>query len=303
MIPVHYAPEVLKALDEEAPVVALESTIITHGLPYPHNRDAALAIENEVRGAGATPATIAVLDGQIHIGLEPSVLHRLVAAEQLSRADLAVCLSQRRIGSTTVAATMICAELAGICVFATGGIGGVHRGAEHSFDVSADLQQLGLSRLSVVSAGAKAILDLPKTLELLETLGVAVIAYGQDQFPAFWSQSSGLAAPLRLDSASDIAAAHLMRSDLNLRGSQLIANPVPAADEIPRDVIEPIVAEALKSATELGVLGKAVTPFLLQRVYELTAGQSLRANLALVKSNARLAAAIAIEIQKLKGPS
>jgi len=306
MIPLHYADEVFDALNSGKPVVALESTIITHGLPYPHNRNAALAIESEVRAAGAIPATIAVLDGQIHIGLEQTTLQRLVAAKdpmKLSRADLAMCLSQGRIGSTTVAATMICAELAGINVFATGGIGGVHRGAEHSFDISADLQQLGLSALSVVSAGAKAILDLPKTLEVLETLGVAVIAYQQDHFPAFWSRDSGLAAPLRLDTAAQIAAAHLMRKDLNLRGSQLIANPIAEADEIPRQVIEPVVNEALKSAMAQKVSGKAMTPYLLNRIYELTAGKSLSTNLSLVKSNARLGAAIAIEIQKQQGPA
>lgn len=299
MMPLHYSPEVRAALDAGAPLVALESTIITHGMPFPINRDTALAVEAEVRGAGATPATIAVMDGRIHIGLTSDDLDRLVQAQdamKLSRADLAVCLAQRRTGATTVAATMICAHLAGIAVFATGGIGGVHRGAESSFDISADLQELAITPVSVVAAGAKAILDLPKTLEVLETLGVPVIAYGQDEFPAFWSRSSGLRAPLRLDRAADIAAAHLMRGKLGLPGGQLVANPIPLEAEIPRSEIDPVIATALEDAQACGIAAKAVTPFLLKRIFELTDGRSLRANVALVRNNARLAAAIATEI-------
>jgi len=301
MIPLHYAPEVLAALEAEQPVVALESTIITHGLPAPQNREAALALEKAVRAGGATPATIAVLDGQIHIGLSAAELDRLVAVQnprKLSRADLAVALSQGLDGATTVAATLICARLAGISVFATGGIGGVHRGAESSFDISADLLQLAESPVSVVSAGAKAILDLPKTLEVLESYGVPVIAVGQDQFPAFWSRESGLTAPLRLDSAREIAAAHLMRANLRLPGGQLIANPIPEAEELPRAQIAPIIERALKLADQQQISGKALTPFVLQQIYQLTKGRSLRVNLALALNNARLGAEIAIEICK-----
>ncbi len=299
MIPLHCSPEVRAAREAGAPLVALESTIITHGMPWPQNRDTALAVEAEVRAAGATPATIAVMDGQIHIGLEREVLDRLAQTEgvmKLSRADLAVCLAQRRTGATTVAATMICAQLAGIAVFATGGIGGVHRGAESSFDISADLQELAMTPVTVVAAGAKAILDLPKTLEVLETLGVPVIAVGQDAFPAFWSRDSGLRAPLRMDTAAEVAAAHRMRRTLGLTGGQLVANPIPADAEITRSEIDPVIARALADAHAQGIAAKAVTPFLLARIFELTQGRSLAANIALVKNNARLAAAIAIEL-------
>lgn len=300
-LPLVYSPEVRAALDARSAVVALESTIITHGMPFPQNRDTALSVEAEVRNAGATPATIAVMDGRIHIGLTDDTLERLVRAEgamKLSRADLAVCLAQRRVGATTVAATMICAHLAGIAVFATGGIGGVHRGAETSFDISADLHELAATPVSVVAAGAKAILDLPKTLEVLETLGVPVIAFGQDDFPAFWSRSSGLRAPLRLDSAAEMAGAHLMRGRLGLPGGQLIANPIPVEYEIPRSEIDPVIAAALAEADALQIAAKAVTPFLLARIFELTAGRSLSANIALVRNNARLASAIAIELAR-----
>ena len=299
MIPLHYSPEVRAARDAGAPLVALESTIITHGMPWPQNRDTALGVEAEVRAAGATPATIAVMDGQIQVGLDGAQLDRLAQAQgvmKLSRADLAACLAQRRIGATTVAATMICAHLAGIAVFATGGIGGVHRGAENSFDISADLQELATTPVTVVAAGAKAILDLPKTLEVLETLGVPVIAVGQDAFPAFWSRDSGLNAPLRMDTAAEIAAAHRVRRALGLAGGQLVANPIPAEAEIPRQEIDPVIARALAEAQAQGIAAKAVTPFLLARIFELTQGRSLAANIALVKNNARLAAAIAREL-------
>ena len=299
MIPLHYSPEVRAARDAGAPLVALESTIITHGMPWPQNRDTALGVEAEVRAAGATPATIAVMDGQIQVGLDGAQLDRMAQAQgvmKLSRADLAACLAQRRIGATTVAATMICAHLAGIGVFATGGIGGVHRGAETSFDISADLQELATTPVTVVAAGAKAILDLPKTLEVLETLGVPVIAVGQDAFPAFWSRDSGLNAPLRMDTAAEIAAAHRVRRALGLAGGQLVANPIPAEAEIPRQEIDPVIARALAEAQAQGIAAKAVTPFLLARIFELTQGRSLAANIALVKNNARLAAAIAREL-------
>ncbi|MGL4281618.1 MAG: pseudouridine-5'-phosphate glycosidase [Albidovulum sp.] len=295
-LPLSFSPEVAAAQANGAAIVALESTIITHGMPFPQNLETARQVEAEVRAAGATPATIAVMAGRIHVGLDDGSLERLARtpdAMKLSRADLAACLTSGRTGATTVAATMICAYLAGIGVFATGGIGGVHRGAETSFDVSADLHELAKTPVTVVAAGAKAILDLPKTLELLETLGVPVIAYGQDDFPAFWSRASGLRAPLRMDSAAEIAAAQMMRARLGLIGGQLVANPIPEASEIPRAEIVPHIEQALAEAAAQGIAAKAVTPFLLQRIFDLTEGRSLAANIALVLNNARLGAAIA----------
>lgn len=300
-LPLAFTPEVRAALDAGKPVVALESTIITHGMPFPQNVQAARAVEAEVRKGGAVPATIAVMGGQILIGLTDAQLDDLGKtpdAMKLSRADLPACVALGRVGATTVAATMICAAMAGIHVFATGGIGGVHRGAETSFDISADLVELGLSPVTVVAAGAKAILDIPKTLEVLETQGVPVIAYGQDDFPAFWSRSSGLKAPLRMDDPAQIAAAQLMRARLGLKGGQLVANPIPEADEIPREEIMPVVEQALSEAEAQGIAAKQVTPFLLDRIFELTSGRSLASNIALVLNNARLAAAIAGEIAR-----
>lgn len=292
------APEVEAALAEGRPVVALESTIITHGLPHPRNLEIAREIEAAVRAAGATPATIAVMEGRIRVGLEDARLARLAATPpeavmKLSRADLAACLALGRTGATTVAATMICARLAGIGVFATGGIGGVHRGAAESFDVSADLHELARTPVTVVAAGAKAILDLPKTFEMLETLGVPVIAVGQDRIPAFWSRDSGLPAPLRMDDPATIAAAARIRGRLGLEGGQLVVNPIPPEAEIPRAVMLPLIERALAEAEAQGIAAKAVTPFLLARILELTGGRSLEANIALVLSNARLAARIA----------
>ena len=297
-----FAPEVAEALARGRPIVALESTIITHGMPWPQNVETARAVEDVVRAAGATPATIAVLAGRIHIGLTGAELETLGRARdvmKVSRADLAACLALGRTGATTVAATMIGADLAGIQVFATGGVGGVHRGAETSFDISADLAEFSLTPVTVVAAGAKAILDLPKTLEVLETYGVPVIAYGQDDFPAFWSRSSGLKAPLRMDSPAQIASAHQMRAALGIAGGQLVANPIPPDAEIPRTVITPVIEQALTEAAAKGIAAKAVTPFLLQRIFELTEGRSLTANIALVKNNARLAAAIALALSDL----
>ena len=294
--PIRYGPEVLAARATGQPIVALESTILTHGMPYPQNLQMAQQVEADIRAGGAVPATIAVLAGHICIGLEADTLSRLAQtrdAMKLSRADLAVALAGGWTGATTVAATMICAQLAGIAVFATGGIGGVHRGAEHSFDISADLQELAQTRVTVVAAGAKAILDLAKTLEVLETLGVPVIAYGQDALPAFWSRDSGLRAPLRLDSATQIAASHLMRARLGLPGGQLVANPIPREAEIPVSTLSPLIAQAVAETEAQGIQAKDVTPFLLSRIVELTEGASLRANIALVRSNARLAAEIA----------
>jgi pseudouridylate synthase len=290
------SPEVAAALADDVPVVALESTIITHGMPYPQNLETARIVEGAVRQAGAVPATIAVLKGALHVGLRQGELEGLAQtpdALKLSRADIAVAMATGATGATTVAATMIAAHRAGIRVFATGGIGGVHKGAEDSFDISADLLELAQTPVTVVAAGAKAILDIAKTLEVLETQGVPVIAYGQDGFPAFWSRESGLAAPLRMDSASQIAAAHLMRARLGLPGGQLVANPIPVAAEIPAHALAPLIADAQAEAKARGITGKAVTPFLLQRLYELTDGRSLTANIALVLNNARLAAAIA----------
>ena len=290
------SPEVADAKARGLPLVALESTIITHGMPWPQNVETARAVEAEVRAHGAVPATIAVMGGRIHVGLTDETLESLGQAKgvmKLSRADLAACLATGATGATTVAATMICAALAGIEVFATGGIGGVHRGAETSFDISADLLEFAQSPVTVVAAGAKAILDLPKTLEVLETQGVPVIAFGQDDFPAFWSRSSGLKAPLRMDDPAQIAAAHRLRGSLGLRGGQLVANPIPEAAEIARAEIMPVIEAALAEATAKGIAAKAVTPFLLQRIFELTGGRSLESNIALVLNNARLAAGIA----------
>ena len=301
MIPITYSAEVAAARDAGQPIVALESTIITHGMPFPQNVETARLVEDDVRTAGATPATIAVLKGTLHVGLEATELDALGQAQnvaKLSRADIAASIATGGTGATTVAATMIAAHLAGIHVSATGGIGGVHRGAELSFDISADLQELAQTPVTVVAAGAKAILDLAKTYEVLETLGVPVIAFAQDMLPAFWSASSDMAAPLRMDSASDIARAQMTRTAMGLSGGQLIANPIPKDAEIPADVLRPIIDQALKEADAQGVSAKAVTPFLLGRIFELTDGQSLTANIALVRNNARLAAQIAIAMGK-----
>ena len=296
------SPEVQTAQSERQPLVALESTIITHGMPWPENLKMAQDVEQCIRDSGAIPATIAVLDGRLCIGLTDAQLTGLAQtreAAKLSRADLAACMAMGGTGATTVAATMIGAAHAGISVFATGGIGGVHRGAEHSFDISADLHELAQTPVTVVAAGAKAILDLPKTLEVLETLGVPVIAYGQDSLPAFWSAQSELPAPLRMDTSAQIARAHFMRQQLDLPGGQLVVNPVPQAEEISQSEMAPFIRTALADAERQGIVGKAVTPFLLQRIFDLTDGRSLAANIALVRNNARLAAVIAQEINTL----
>lgn len=294
------APEIREALAAGAPVVALETTIVSHGMPYPENVETALALEREIRQRGATPATIAVLDGAIRVGLKESQLDALAKdgdVLKLSRADLAYALAARRPGATTVAATMICAHMAGIRVFATGGIGGVHRGAARTFDMSADLEELAQTAVAVVCAGAKALLDLPKTLEYLETRGVPVVGYRTNEFPAFWSRASGLAVPSRMDSAAEIA--HLLRVkwELGLRGGVVIANPVSEQDDIPAAEMAAHIDRAVAEAAARGIAGKAVTPFILSRIAELTGGRSLAANIALVKSNARLAADVAVELQ------
>lgn len=300
-LPLVLSPDVEAAKAANLPLVALESTIITHGMPWPQNVEMARQVETEIRNAGAVPATIAVLGGVLHIGLTDAQLETLAQARdvaKLSRADLAVCMANGGNGATTVAATMIAAQAAGIEVFATGGIGGVHKGAEKSFDISADLQELGQTSVTVVAAGAKAILDLPKTLEVLETLGVPVITFGQDNLPAFWSRDSGLPSPQRMDTVGAIAAAHVMRRKLAVSGGQLVANPIPETDEIPAPVLAPVIAQAQSEADAQGIAAKAVTPFLLQRIFELTDGRSLEANISLVLNNARLASGIASEIRK-----
>ncbi|MGR3463646.1 pseudouridine-5'-phosphate glycosidase [Limimaricola sp.] len=304
MIDIHYSPEVAEARAEGRPLVALESTIITHGMPFPQNVETARRVEAEIRDQGAVPATIAILDGRLHVGLTEAELDRLGQADdvaKLSRADFAACLARGGNGATTVAATMIAARLAGIEVFATGGIGGVHRGAEESFDISADLHELSKTAVTVVAAGAKAILDLPKTFEVLETLGVPVIAYGQDVLPAFWSATSDMPAPLRMDSAREIASAMRMRAAMGLDGGQLVANPIPAEAEIPAEELRPVIEQALAEAEAQGIAAKSVTPFLLGRIFELTDGRSLESNIALVLNNARLGAAIAVELGKTRG--
>jgi pseudouridine-5'-phosphate glycosidase len=287
---------VAQALAAGRPVVALESTIITHGMPYPDNSRMAGNVERIIADEGATPATIAVIDGRIKIGLSPAereALAKSQGAMKLSRADFGFAVAQGRTGGTTVAATMIAARMAGIQVFATGGIGGVHKGAEQSFDISADLDELARTPVIVVSAGAKAILDIEKTLEVLETRGVPVVAYGSDVMPAFWSRSSPYCSPLRLDEPQAIARFFLTRRALGLEGGLLVANPVPASDEIPAATMAGYISAAQQAAREGSVSGKAVTPFLLQKILELTDGASLKTNIALVENNARLAARIA----------
>lgn len=298
-IPLLLSDPVSAAISRGEPVVALESTIITHGLPHPRNLEIALAVEKVVSEKGAVPATIAVIDGILRIGLYESALSALATARdvrKLSRADLAATLVEKATGSTTVAATMIAANLAGVEVFATGGIGGVHRGAALSFDISADLQELARTPVTVVAAGAKAILDIPKTLEVLETLGVPVIGYQTDTFPAFWSRDSGRGAPIRLDTPAQIAEAHRLRATLGLAGGQLVANPIPKSAEIPAEDLDRIIESAITDANAAGIAGKDVTPYLLDRVLDLTEGRSLDANIALVLNNAALAAEIAGEL-------
>ena len=288
--------DVKAALKNNKPVVALESTVITHGMPYPDNLAIALRIEKEVRDNKATPATIAILDGRLHVGLNVKQLEKLattVSPAKLSRADISSAVLRAETGGTTVAATMIIAALAGIPVFSTGGIGGVHRGAEQSFDVSADLQELAKTPVTVVAAGAKAILDLPKTFELLETLGVPVIAYRQNELPAFWSRFSGIKASIRLDSPEEIARSHKIRAQLGIQGGQLVANPIPRKDEIPQNQLEPLIKKAIKDAQIQKIKEKKVTPYLLGKILEFTNGKSLTANTALLINNARLSAKIA----------
>ena len=290
------APEVSAALAAGHPVVALESTIISHGMPYPQNLEMARRVEAIIREEGAVPATIAVADGRIHVGLDEALLERLATAKdvaKLSRRDMGAILASGGLGATTVAATMIAAHLAGIRVFATGGIGGVHRGAETSFDISADLEELARTPVAVVCAGAKSILDLPKTLEYLETRGVPVIGYGTDTLPAFFCRSSGLALALRRDTPEEVAALLAAQSTLGFPAGAVIANPIPEAHAMPEAEIDAVIASALADADREGIAGKAVTPYLLARIVALTEGRSLIANIALVEHNARVGARIA----------
>ncbi|MCV9996878.1 pseudouridine-5'-phosphate glycosidase [Pararhizobium sp. YC-54] len=299
LLPMEYSSEVAAAKARGAAIVALESTIITHGMPFPGNLNMARSVEAIIREEGAVPATIAVIDGTLHIGLEDAQLEALAQTEgamKLSRADLAFAIAERRTGATTVAATMIAAARAGIRVFATGGIGGVHRKAEESFDISADLDELARTGVIVVCAGAKAILDIPKTLEVLETRGVPVVTYDSEIFPAFWSRDSGLKSPLMLNSPAAIANFQKMRDLLGVDGGMLIANPVPEENEIPRDEMEIYITRALDNAERDEISGKKVTPYLLDNIFRLTDGRSLETNIALVENNARLAAEIAVAL-------
>ncbi|AXT46453.1 MULTISPECIES: pseudouridine-5'-phosphate glycosidase [Chromobacterium] len=290
-------PEVAAALAANRPVVALESTIISHGMPYPQNVETALQVEAEIRAHGAVPATIAIIDGRLKAGLSAQEIEYLGKGgrdiAKVSRRDLPFIVAGKRSGATTVASTMIIAAMAGIRVFATGGIGGVHRGAERSFDVSADLQELAQTPVAVVCAGAKSILDLGLTLEYLETHGVPVIGHRCDHLPAFFTRDSAFKLDHRLDEAADIAAAMQAKWSLELRGGMVVANPIPEQYAMPRDKIDAAIEQALREAEEQGVAGKESTPFLLARVCELTGGNSLAANIQLVLNNARLASAIA----------
>ena len=292
--------EVKDALAEGRAVVALESTIISHGMPYPQNVETALEVEHVVRSEGAVPATIAILDGQLKAGLHVDDIEKIGQlghkVTKASRRDLPFLVTQKKPGATTVAATMIIAEMAGISIFATGGIGGVHRGANISFDISADLQELANTNVAVVSAGVKAILDLPLTLEYLETHGIAVIGYQTDEFPAFYTRQSGLSVDYRLDKPSEIAETLRHKWSMGLKGGMIIANPVPESYSLDPAYMSKIIQQALDAAEIKGIKGKAVTPFLLAKVKELTAGESLVSNVALVLNNARLASKIALHL-------
>lgn len=291
------APEVMQALEQARPVLALESTIISHGMPWPENLETARSVERAVRDEGVVPATVAIMEGKLRVGLNETALEQLArlgtGAAKCSRRDLAFALEKRLTGATTVAATMIIAHLAGIRVFATGGIGGVHRGATQSFDVSADLQELARTPMAVICAGPKAILDIPLTLEYLETHGVPVVGFGTDELPAFYSRECGHPVDYRADSAEEIARAFARQCQLGLACGMVIANPVPESHAVPTERVEETVQQALGEAAAHGLMGKEITPFLLERVASLTGGDSLRANIALIHENVRLGARIA----------
>lgn len=294
-----FSPEVAAARAAGKPIVALESTIISHGMPYPQNVHTAREVEQVIRDAGAVPATIAIIGGKICVGLSEDQLETLGSspdAIKVSRRDLPYVLAQGRLGATTVAATMICAELAGIEVFVTGGIGGVHRGAETSFDISADLQELAQTSVAVVCAGVKSILDIGLTLEYLETHGVPVLAVGQPDFPAFFTRDSGFKADFQLDSPEEQAAFIRTKWQLGLKGGVVVSNPVPAESAMAPDEIDAIIHQSLGEAQQQAVTGKQVTPFLLARIKELTGGRSLATNIALVKHNALVGARLAVAL-------
>ncbi|MGH6798782.1 MAG: pseudouridine-5'-phosphate glycosidase [Roseiarcus sp.] len=297
-----FSAEVAEARSAKRPIVALESTIITHGMPYPRNVETARSVEEAAREMGAVPATIAVVDGRFRVGLDGREIERLGQLSggvvKASRRDLALVASRNGSAGTTVAATMFIASLAGIEIFATGGIGGVHRGAEETFDISADLVELSRTRVAVVCAGAKSILDIEKTLEFLETQGVAIVGYRTDEFPAFYARSSGFKLEHRCDGLRDLARMIRLQRDIG-PGGLLIANPIPADQALEQAMIEERIAEAVAEAKAQGVGKKEATPFLLKRVVELTGGQSLEANIALIKNNAMLAAQAAAELAKL----
>jgi pseudouridylate synthase len=298
---IQLSPEVAAAQAGGRPVVALESTIIAHGMPWPQNLETAREVEDVIRAEGAVPATIAVIGGRIRVGLTNEELQQLAQspdAMKLSRRDLPFAIATGRLGATTVAATMICAHLAGIEVFVTGGIGGVHRGGQESFDISADLQELARTPVAVVCAGAKSILDLGLTLEYLETHGVPVLSVGQDNFAAFFTPDSGLKADFRMDDADTQARFIRAKWALGLNGGVVVSNPVPAAQAMPREEIDAITAQALAEADAQGIAGKAITPFLLARIKALTGGRSLATNIALVKHNAVVGARLARALQR-----
>ena len=296
------SPEVAEALDNGKPVVALESTIISHGMPYPGNVKTALLVEQTIRENGAVPATIAIIGGRLKAGLSEAEIEYLGKSgrnvAKASRRDLAALVARKADGATTVTTTMMIAHMAGIGVFATGGIGGVHRGAETSMDISADLEELGNTPVMVICAGAKSILDLGLTLEYLETKGVPVIGYGTNELPAFYTRHSGFGVDYRADSPAELAAMFTAQRELGLRGGMLVTNPIPEEYSMDKAVIDAAIEQALKEAAEAGIKGKETTPFLLAKVVELTGGDSLDSNIQLVLNNARLAAKTAVELAK-----
>ncbi|SEJ44947.1 pseudouridine-5'-phosphate glycosidase [Bhargavaea ginsengi] len=297
-----FSKEVKEAIEAGKPIVALESTIISHGMPYPQNVQTAREVEQIVRDGGAVPATMALIDGKIKIGLSDDELEMFGNADNVakaSRRDIGYLLATKQLGATTVAATMICADLAGIRVFVTGGIGGVHRGAETTMDISADLDELGKTNVAVVCAGAKSILDIGLTLEYLETKGVPVVGYGTDELPAFFTRKSGFPLSISTDSAEEVAGMLKAKWDLGLEGGAVIANPIPEDDELDPAFINGIIENALKEAEANGISGKETTPFLLGKVKELTEGKSLVANIALVKHNAKVGTGIAVAYNEL----
>lgn len=297
------SPEVASALKEGRPIVALESTIISHGMPYPQNVETALRVEQTIRDNGAVPATIAVIGGKLKAGCTPEEIEYLgkkgQAVTKASRRDLPVLIARGEDGATTVTTTMIIAAMAGIRVFATGGIGGVHRGAQQTFDISADLEELAQTPVMVICAGAKSILDLGLTLEYLETKGVPVIGYGTDELPAFYTRQSGFGVDYRIDTPEELASVFQAKLDCGLMGGMLVTNPIPEQYSMPRDVINRAIDQALREADEQGIRGKRTTPFLLARVKDLTGGDSLAANIQLVLNNARLAARTAVALSRL----